>query len=47
MKLTKDVALMMIGAGAVLMYQKYSKPMMKKMDKALDKADRKLENMIN
>lgn len=46
MKLTKDIALMMVGAGAVLAYQKFSKPMMKEMDKALDKADRKLENMM-
>ncbi len=46
MKLTRDIALMMMGAGAVLMYQKFSKPMVELMDKALDKADRKLENMI-
>ncbi len=51
MKMTKDVALMMIGAGAVLAYQKYSKPAMKQisktMNKALDKADKKLNNMMN
>ena len=50
MKMTKNVALMMVGAGAVLAYQKYSKPAMKElsktMDKALDKADKKLENMM-
>ena len=50
MKMTKNIALMMVGAGAVLAYQKYSKPVMKKvskeMDKALDKADKKLENMM-
>ena len=50
MKMTKDVALMMLGAGVVLAYQKYSKPAMKKipktMNKALDKADKKLENMM-
>ena len=36
MKFTKDLALMGIGAGAVLAYQKYSKPMMKKVDNALE-----------
>jgi len=50
MKMTKNVALMMMGAGAVLAYQKYSKPAMKKiaksMDHAMDKADKKLENMM-
>ena len=50
MKMTKDIALMAMGAGAVLAYQKYSKPAMKAMstamDNALDKADKKLENMI-
>ncbi len=50
MKMTKNIALMMAGAGAVLAYQKYSKPVMKKMsktmNKALDKADKKLENMM-
>lgn len=50
MKMTKNIALMAMGAGAVLAYQKYSKPAMKAMsetmNKALDKADKKLENMI-
>lgn len=46
MKMTKNIALMMIGAGAVLAYQKYSKPVMKEMDKTLHKADKKLENMM-
>ena len=50
MKMTKNIALMAMGAGAVLAYQKYSKPAMKTisktMDKALDKADKKLENMM-
>ena len=49
MKIAKSMALMGIGAGAVLAYQKYSKPVMKKMnnavDNALDKASKKLEDM--
>jgi len=50
MKLGKDMALMAIGAGAVLAYQKYSKPIMKAMDKtakkAIKKANDKLEDMM-
>lgn len=50
MKMSKDVLFMALGAGAVLAYQKYSKPMMKKVEKtankALKKADSKLENMM-
>lgn len=50
MKMGKNVALMALGAGAVLAYQKYSKPVMKKVEKtankALKKADNKLENMM-
>lgn len=46
----RDMALMGLGAGTVLMYQKYNKPVMKKMekvvDKAVKKADKQLENMI-
>ena len=50
MKLAKDLALMGLGAGAVLAYQKYSKPVMKKIDKLVDtqmkKVDNALENMM-
>ena len=50
MKLEKDLALMGLGAGAVLAYQKYSKPVMKKIDKLVDtkmkKVDSALENMM-
>lgn len=50
MKIGKDIALMAMGAGAVLAYQKYSKPVMKAVDntakKALKKANEKLEDMI-
>ncbi len=45
-----DIAYMMMGAGAVLAYQKYKKPMMKKMcemkDKMMKKTDNMLENMM-
>lgn len=41
---------MMMGAGAVLAYQKYKKPVMKKMcemkNKVMNKADNMLENMM-
>ena len=44
------MALIGLGAGAVLAYQKYNKPMMKKMEKVVDntmkKANDKLENMM-
>ena len=38
--------LMVLGGLSVLAYQKYNKPLMKKMDKAMDKMDSKLEEMI-
>lgn len=47
---TKDIALIALGATAVLAYQKYSKPVAeeaeKVMKKALKKADKKLDNMM-
>ena len=50
MKLAKSVALMGMGAGAVLAYQKYNKPVMKKVEKVMDatmkKANKKLEDMM-
>lgn len=50
MKIAKSMALMGMGAGAVLAYQKYSKPIMKKVEKAVDstvkKANDKLEDMM-
>ena len=49
MKIAKIVGLMAAGAGVVLAYQKYSKPVMKKMheiiDDAIEKADEKLGDM--
>ena len=38
MKVAKSMALMAMGAGALLAYQQYSKPVMKKMTKAANKA---------
>ena len=50
MKIGKNMALMAMGAGAVLAYQKYNKPVMKKMEKVADdamkKANKKLEDMM-
>ena len=50
MKMGKSIALMAMGAGAVLAYQKYQKPVMRKMEKVADeamkKANKKLEDMM-
>ncbi len=53
MKLGKSMALMAIGAGAVLAYQKYNKPIKKKVEsmvnnttKKVKNANDKLENMM-
>ena len=46
MKLGKDLALMGLGAGAVLAYQKYNKPLMKKMDKMMKKTKKKANNTL-
>lgn len=44
------MALMGMGAGAVLAYQKYKKPVTKQVEKVVDstmkKANKKLENMM-
>ena len=49
MKFAKSMALMAMGAGAVLAYQKYEKPMMraatKKMKQAVRKSNQMLDNM--
>ena len=52
-KVMKSMALMGMGAGAVLAYQKYNKPMMKKVEKMVNRAKEKavdgldeLENMM-
>lgn len=50
MKMMKSMTLMGLGATAVLAYQKYSKPMMRKMEnvvnKTMKKANDSLENMM-
>lgn len=46
MKTVKTMALMAMGGLSVLAYQKYNKPLMKKMTKSLNKVDEKLEEMI-
>ena len=50
MKILKSMALVAMGAGAVLAYQKYSEPMMDKIEElaydAMKKADKKLEDMM-
>lgn len=50
MRLGKNMALMGLGAGAVLAYQKYNKPLKKKIEKmankAMKKTDETLEDMM-
>lgn len=50
MKIVKSMALIAVGAGAVLAYQKYSEPVMNKLsdlaDEAMKKANEKLEDMM-
>jgi len=50
MKIVKSMALIAMGAGAVLAYQKYSEPLMDKLEHlasdAMRKADKKLEDMM-
>jgi len=44
MKFMKGLALMAMGAGATMAYQKYSKPAMKKIKKNLDKTAHKISD---
>lgn len=46
MKTTKSLALMALGGLSVMAYQKYSKPLMKKMTNVMNKVDNKLEEMM-
>lgn len=50
MKVLKSMALVAMGAGAVLAYQKYSEPVMNKLEDlangAMEKANKKLEDMM-
>lgn len=46
MKLGKNMALMGLGAGAVLAYQKYKKPLMKEMNKVMKSTKRKAKDTL-
>lgn len=50
MKMGKNVALIALGAGMMYAYDKYNKPMMRKVEKTVDKtlkkANNKLEDMM-
>ena len=50
MKITKSMALMAVGAGAVLLYQKYNEPVKQKLEKTIGKqihrTGKKLEDMM-
>ena len=50
MRLVRDMAMVAVGIGATIMYQKYSKTMMIGMEKAMNKmaecASNKLDDMI-
>ncbi len=44
--MTKSMMLMALGGLSVIAYQKYNKPLMKKMSKMMNKMDDKLEDMM-
>ena len=50
MKIAKDMALVAAGMGMLCLYQKYNKPVMKKMkkivDNTMDSVNEKLDNMM-
>lgn len=50
MKMGKDIALIALGAGVMYAYDRYNKPVMHKVEKAVDKtlkkANNKLEDMM-
>lgn len=50
MKVLRTMALVAMGAGAVLAYQKYSEPVINKLsdvaEEAMKKANKKLEDMM-
>ncbi len=45
-ELVKSMVYMGIGVGATLMYQKYSKPMMKEMEKIANKTMKKMNKEL-
>ncbi len=46
MRMARDMAMVAVGAGAVLAYQKYQKPMKKKMDKMMKSMNETLDDMM-
>jgi hypothetical protein len=46
MRMARDIAMVAVGAGAVLAYQKYQKPMMKQMDKMRKSMSETLDDMM-
>lgn len=44
MKFMKGLALMAMGAGATIAYQKYNKPMMRKIKKTMNKTAEKIDS---
>lgn len=50
MKMTRDIMMMGLGAGMLMMYQKYNKPVMREMERVVDRTARmandKLEDMM-
>ncbi|HHW68728.1 MAG TPA: hypothetical protein GX747_00090 [Tenericutes bacterium] len=47
MKMGRSLALMALGAGATIAYQKYSKPVMRKAEKAFDKTVKKTGDKLD
>lgn len=46
MKFMKGFALMAMGAGATIAYQKYSKPAMRKIKKSINKTAKKMDDQL-
>ena len=46
MKMARDMAMVALGAGAVLAYQKYQKPMKKQMNKMIKSMNDTLDDMM-
>ena len=46
MKIMKSLALMAMGAGATIAYQKYSKPAMKKIKRSINKTANKVSDEL-
>lgn len=46
MKMAKGLALMATGAGALVMYQKYNKPVMNKINQVVNKTKRRVDEEL-